>query len=54
MTKGALVDEFINVGFVKSGFTRTQKTFSITELGKKYFEEIQWEKLLKRALEIKP
>lgn len=50
LTKGALVDEFVNVGFVKTGFTRTQKTWGITELGKLFFEEVQWGKLVKRAL----
>lgn len=53
LTKGALVDEFLNVGFIRSGFTRTQRTFGITEFGKKYFEETQWGKLLKRALQCK-
>lgn len=53
LTKGELVDSFRSAGLIKTGHTRKAKTFGITELGKKYFEEIGWEKLLKRALECK-
>lgn len=50
LTKGALVDEFVTAGFVKTGFTRTQKTWGITKLGRGYFEDLEWGKLVKRAL----
>ncbi len=50
LTKGALVDEFINVGFLKTGYSRTDKTWGITKLGKGYFEDLQWGKLVKRVL----
>ncbi len=53
LTKGAIVEEFVTAGFIKTGYTRTKRTFGITKLGKQYFEEIQWGKLLKRALECK-
>lgn len=49
LTKGALVDEFINVGFVKVGHTRNNgKTFGVTNLGRGYFNEIGWGEKLKR------
>ncbi len=49
LLKGQQVDEYISTGFIKTGYTRTCKTWGITELGKKYFEEIGWAKLLKRV-----
>lgn len=48
LTKGALVDEFISAGLLKTGYSRTDKTWGITKLGKGYFEELDWGKLVKR------
>jgi len=35
------VDSFQRCGFIKSGFTRKHQTFSITELGREYFNGIK-------------
>ena len=34
-----LVDEFKNVGFIRSGFTKKAETYKMTELGKGYVKE---------------
>lgn len=39
-TNGQLVDEFLSVGFIKTGFTRKYKTWGITKLLKSYVEEL--------------
>ena len=39
-----IIDSFLSVGFIKIGFTRKFKTWSITPLGNKYIEELDLDK----------
>ncbi len=37
----SLIEEFISVGFIVCGYTRANKTWRISELGKNFYSELQ-------------
>ena len=38
-TGGEQVEKFASAGFIKTGYTPTEKTYSITDLGREYFSD---------------
>ena len=38
-TGGEQVENFANLGFLKTGYTRDSKTYAITDLGREYFAD---------------
>jgi len=38
-TGGEQVEKFANIGFIKTGYTRDDKTYALTDLGREYFSD---------------